>query len=179
LALANLEAVMEEAPCNMGRIETDAVYVDRLAVVLKEAGAAIATAHLKNEVIDASSWPTESLAESWARALLQLGFDKALTSEALAAWLGQTNQEGERPGGDPAFFALMRSSLSGFARALRDKTRPEHSPAPYDPRQAQPQTLGQLEHWLRASDVSKRASLVAPRRTNITGGQSYRIDARL
>jgi pyrimidine deaminase RibD-like protein len=162
LALASLEAVMEVAPCNIGRIETDAAYVERLAVVLKEAGDAIATAHLKNEVIDAGSWLTESRAESWVRALLQLGFDKALTSEALAAWLGQTNQEGERPGGDPAFFALMRSSLSDFAKALRDKTRPEHSPVPYDPRQAQPQTLGQLEHWLRASEVSKRASMVAP-----------------
>src|SRR5262249_34891592 len=159
LALASLEAVMEVAPCNIGRIETDAAYVERLAVVLKEAGDAIATAHLKNEVIDAGSWLTESRAESGARALLQLGFDKALTSEALAAWLGQTNQEGERPGGDPSFFALMRSSLSDFAKALRDKTRPEHSPVPYDPRQAQPQTLGQLEHWLRASEVSKRASM--------------------
>src|SRR5262249_42470614 len=94
------------------------------SVALKGACAAIQAARLKNDVIDARSWPPQSQAESWARALLQLGFEPALTSEKLAAWLGQTNGEGDRPGGDPAFFTLMRSTLPDWAGAFRETTRP-------------------------------------------------------
>jgi nucleoside phosphorylase len=121
-ALANLDACMAAPPSHLERIETDAAYVERLAVALKEAGAAITAARLKNDVFDGRSWPGESQAETWARALLQHGFDPALTSEALAGWLGQTNDEGEQPGGDPVFFGLMRSSLSAFATAFRRTT---------------------------------------------------------
>jgi hypothetical protein len=133
MALTSLDVCMRAAPCRVERIEADAAYVERLAVALKEVGAAIQAARLRNDVADPRSWQTESQAESWARALLQRGFDEALTSEALAAWLGQTNGEGKRPGGDPAFFGLMQSSLSDFARALRETTCPQQGPVPYDP----------------------------------------------
>src|SRR6266852_3209931 len=69
-ALINLDSCMAAAPCHPQKIEADATYVEQLAIALKEAGAAIQAAHLKNDVIDARSWPTESQAESWARALL-------------------------------------------------------------------------------------------------------------
>jgi hypothetical protein len=132
-ALANLDACMVAAPCQAGRIEADAAYVERLVTALKEACGAIQAGHLKNEVIDPRSWPMDSQAEAWARTLLQIGFDPALTSDKLAAWLGQTNGEGERPGGDVVFFGLMRSCLSAFAAAFRETTRPH---------QASSQTMG-------------------------------------
>jgi hypothetical protein len=148
-ALTDLDACMRAAPRHAGRVEADTAYVQRLAAALKEAGAAIQAAHLKNDVIYARSWPTESQAESWARALLQQGFDPALTSGTLAAWLGRTNGEGERPGGDPVFFGLMRSSLSDFATAFREMTRPQQAPLPDDPLTRTlpaPRTDGEEEH---------------------------------
>jgi hypothetical protein len=118
-ALTNLDACMKARPHHGKRVEADAGYLDGLTAALRAIGAAIQTAHLKNDVIDAHSWPTDSQAEAWARSILLMGFDRELTSQKLAEWLGQINGEGERPGGDPVFFELMRSSLSDFATALR------------------------------------------------------------
>src|SRR5262249_16751354 len=97
-------------------------------------------ANLKNDVCDPHSWPTESWAERWARVLLLLGFDLDLTPERLATWLGQTNGEGERPGGNQVFFGLMRSSLSEFATAFGNSTRPDSSHA-HSAQAGEPQVL--------------------------------------
>jgi hypothetical protein len=142
------------------RIEDDVTYVEQLVVVLKELGAAIAAARLKDDVGNPRSWPTDSHAESWARALLERGFDSSLTSQKLIAWLGQTISGGDRPGGDPVFFALMRGSLSQFAEALREKTRPQGSATPYDPCKSQPRTLGELERWMLANEASRRSLMI-------------------
>jgi nucleoside phosphorylase len=162
-ALTGLEACMGAAPRHAERIEADAPYVERLAVALKEVGASIQAARLKNDVIDPRSWPTESQAESWGRALLQRGFDPSLSRETLAEWLGQTNGEGERPGGDPVFFGLMRSSLSDFATTFREMTRPQQAPLPDGPltrTPAVPRRDGEEEHpflqHLRDQEKRKR-----------------------
>jgi hypothetical protein len=160
IALTNLNACLANAPSEVERIEDDVAYVEQLVVVLKELGAAIAAARLKDDVGNPHSWPHESQAESWARALVERGFDPGLTSQKLIAWLGQTISGGDRPGGDPVFFALMRGSLSQFAEALREKTRPKGSATPYDPVKSQPRTLGELERWMLANEASRRGAMV-------------------
>jgi nucleoside phosphorylase len=124
-ALTDLDACMAARPDHVDRIEADPGYIAKLTAALKASCIGIEAAHLKNDLIDVTAWRCDSQAEKWARALLQFGFDPALTAEKLTAWMGQTNQEGERPGGNPVFFDSMRNSLSDFAGAFREMTRPK------------------------------------------------------
>src|SRR5262245_12180053 len=97
-ALTCLDACMEARPRSTVRVEDDGAYLGRLAAALKQAGSSIQAARLKNDVIDPRSWPTESQAESWARAFLRQGFDPDVDTVKLRAWLAQVNGEGDRPG---------------------------------------------------------------------------------
>jgi HEAT repeats/HEAT repeat/PBS lyase HEAT-like repeat len=126
--LGTLDECMSDAPTHVARIENDQAYVRRLTDVLRETCALIEEVSLKNEVIDPHSWPTESQADAWSRGLLRQGFEPALSVEDVVAWLGQTNGEGQQPGGDPKFFVLMTSCLADFSAVFRERTRPADRP---------------------------------------------------
>ncbi len=126
-ALDALLGVMASAP-DCGRIEDDPSYVERLAGALVATVSAFTGAKLKINIIDVDSWLTEKGAESWARQLVQKGFDPPLTVLELTRWLAQTNDEQDRPAGDPVFFFQMRSWLKEFRDAVLLRIRPPFPP---------------------------------------------------
>jgi hypothetical protein len=115
---------MDGRPRQARRVEDDAGYVARLAASLAAVGHALTAARLKNDVLSPGSWSLESQAERWACPFLFLGFVPSLPAERVAAFLGQTNGEGERPAGDPVFLVQMRGCIDDFAQALLRMTCP-------------------------------------------------------
>jgi hypothetical protein len=114
---------MEQRPAPCRRIGADPEYVARLVAALTEAGKAFEDARLKDDIISCSSWPHDTNAEVWARALVQLAFSDQLTSTALHHWLNQ-KIGGTCDPGDPAFFDLMTSCVQGFTDAVLEMICP-------------------------------------------------------
>jgi hypothetical protein len=130
-ALDALVAMMNSRPEGCVRIEDDLSYVERLAQRLVSMGSAFKDASLKNNIIDVSSWRSESGAERWAHALVQNGFNPVLGGRELSEWFSQANGEGMRPGGDPVFYAQMGSYVEDFRDAVLQQVRPKRpAPAP-------------------------------------------------
>jgi hypothetical protein len=106
----------EWPPVTVDRVQKDPAYLGRLATALGEFGKAIETSGLKDDIIDPDRWPTESRAETWARAMVQLAIERP-SPDRLQTWLDRS-PGGDRTVGDLRFFDDMRIALKYFLGKL-------------------------------------------------------------